>query len=224
MNSRTSTFTMPHANTVMVRTVLSVQLAFCMLNYTVTAQQLLDRVLARIDTTAITLTDVKAAVGLGVVDAGDGGDAQKAAVEQLIERDLLLKEVERFPPPEPATPDVDRQAAAYMAHAGAGLQALMQSTGIDERAIRQMARDTLRIGAYLDQRFGTAAIVTDDEVEQYYTAHPAEFTRNGRLQPLASVDAEARAAASAARRQTTIGQWIRDLRGRAGVVEVNAGG
>jgi len=188
------------------------------------AQQLLDRVLARIDTTAITLTDVKAAIGLGVVDAGNGNEAQKAAVEQLLERDLLLKEVERFPPPEPATPDVDREAAAYMAHAGAGLQALMQSTGIDERAIRQIARDSLRIRAYLDQRFGTAAIVTDDEVEQYYTAHPAEFTRNGRLQPLASVEAEARAAASAARRQATITQWIRDLRGRADVVEVNAGG
>lgn len=186
------------------------------------AQQLIDRVVARVNGTAITLTDVQAAIGLGVVEAAAGQDAEKSATDQLVERSLLLNEVERFPPPEPTPAEIDKQVAEYTTHAGAQLGALKYSTGIDDRAIRNIARDSLRIQAYLAQRFGTAAVVTDDEAQQYYDAHPAEFTRNGRLQPFEAVEADARARASADRRRTTILQWLRDLRSRADVVEVAA--
>jgi hypothetical protein len=195
-------------------------LALALWSSVATAQQLLDRVVARVNGTAITLTDVQAALGLGVIDAATGADAEKSAIDQLVERDLLLNEVERFPPPEPMPAEVDKQAALYAMHADGRLAALKESAGIDDRAIRDMARDTLRIQAYLTQRFGTAGVVTDDEAQQYYEAHPAEFTRNGRRQPFDAVETEARAAAAAERRRTTITQWLRDLRGRADVVDV----
>src|SRR6478752_6230367 len=63
----------------------------------VSAQQLLDRVLARVGTTPITLTDVRAAMGLGIVDTPPGGDVQQA-LPQMIGRRLVLVEVQRFPP------------------------------------------------------------------------------------------------------------------------------
>jgi hypothetical protein len=184
------------------------------------AQQLIDRVLARVNGAAITLTDVQAAIGLGVVEPAAGQDAEKSALDQLIDRALELNEVERFPPPEPTAAEIDRQAAAYARHAGARLPALEESTGIDDRAIRNTARDTLRIQAYLAQRFGTAAVLTDDEVQAYYDTHRAEFTRDGQLQPFEAVETEARARAAAERRRQTIAQWLRVLRGRADVVEV----
>jgi hypothetical protein len=184
------------------------------------AQQLIDRVVARVNGMAVTLTDVQAAIGLGVVEPVADQDAEKSATEQLVERALLLNEVERFPPPEPTAAEIDKQVAAYVMHAGAQLAALEESTGIDDRAIRNMARDSLRIQAYLSQRFGTAAVVTDEEAQQYYDAHPAEFTRNGRLQPFDAVEADARQRAAADRRRTTIAQWLRDLRARADIVEV----
>jgi hypothetical protein len=179
----------------------------------VAAQQLIDRVLVRVNGAAITQTDLQAAVGLGVV-AGD----ETAALEQLIDRELLLAEVARFTPPEPPPAAIEMELAAMKARVGARLPALMQTTGVDEQRLRELARDTLRIQAYLTQRFGVTASVTDDDVLQYYRAHAAEFTREGRLQPFEAVEIQARQRAAAERRGTVIAQWVRDLRNRADVV------
>ena len=63
------------------------------------AQQMLDRVVARVATVAITQTDVDAAVVFGIVEpkVADG----REPVKQMIDRRLILDEVNRFPPPEP---------------------------------------------------------------------------------------------------------------------------
>ena len=65
------------------------------------AQQLLDRVLARVDTNPITLTDVQAALALGIVQV-DSGDPVAEGTQRMIDRQLELTEVQRFPPPEPS--------------------------------------------------------------------------------------------------------------------------
>lgn len=182
----------------------------------VSAQQLLDRIVARVDGYAITLTDVNAAVALGVIDAPSAGD-QQVATERLIERELVLAEVARFAPPEPEAGDVEREVAAMKARAGGRLAAVMQATGLDEQRIRDMARDTLRIQAYLNQRFGITTQVSDEEVARYYRVHPEEFTRGATLLPFVEAEPAARQRAAAERRAALIAQWLRDLRARADI-------
>jgi len=184
------------------------------------AQQLLDRVVARVNGTAITLTDVRAALGLGMIEVRGDDRPEQAASAQLIDRELLLEEVARFPPPEPPPAAIEMEVATLKGYAGGRLPGLMQSTGLDDRRIRELARDTRRIQAYLDQRFGTAVLVTDEEVQQYYRAHRDEFTRNGRLLAFEDVEAQARERASAERRRANITQWIADLHSRSEIVEV----
>jgi hypothetical protein len=184
--------------------------------YPLAAQQLLDRIVARANGDVITLTDVKAAVALGVVEA-PAGAGESVAIERLIDRQLVLAEVARFAPPEPAAADVARETAALAARVGSRLAALMESTGIDEARIRDIARDNLRIQAYLNQRFGTTAQLTEEEVEQYYRIHPDEFTRNGTLMPFGEAEPLVRARAGAERRASTVAQWMQDLRSRADV-------
>ncbi len=178
------------------------------------AQQLLERIVARVNGELISLTDLKAAVALGVVEAPSGAD-EILALEPLIDRQLVLAEVARFTPPEPAPADVDREAATLITRVGSSLAGLMESTGIDETRIRAIARDTLRIQAYLTQRFGATVQLTEEEVAQYYRFHPDEFTRDGRLMPFAQSEPLARARASAERRASTVAQWMRDVRSRA---------
>jgi hypothetical protein len=185
----------------------------------VSGQQLLDRVVARVNGAIIMLTDVNAAVGLGLVQVTAGEDPEAAATRQLIERQLILAEVARFAPPEPAAAVIEREVAALRAHAGARLEMLMQSTGLDEQRIRDLARESLRIQAYLSQRFGGYLQVSDEEVEQYYRAHPEEFTRNGVLMSYEDAAPVARERASALRRLALVAQWLRDLRARADVTE-----
>jgi len=193
--------------------------ALCIVHYTASlpAQQLLDRIVARVGGSPITLTDVKAAVALGIASVPPGAN-EEAAIELLIERQLILAEVERFVPPEPLPADIAREAAAMTARAGGRLAAVMEQTGLDEARIREMARDSLRMQAYLNQRFGTAAQLTEEDVLQYYRIHPDEFTREGRLIPFGEAEPMARQRAAADRRAFTIAQWLRDLRSRAEIV------
>jgi len=115
-------------------------------------QQQLDRVVARIGTAALTQTDVDAAVAFGVIDrqAGD-------PVKQMIERRLIIGEVNRFPPPEPGEMAINDLVATMKATAGAQATAVMKRTGVDDKRLAEFARETLRIQAYVAQRFGTGA-------------------------------------------------------------------
>jgi len=199
------------------------QVAFCIWHDTphLHAQQLVDRVLARVGTVAVTLTDVRAAVGLGLVEIGPGENRDEVALSRAIDRQLILSEVARFPPAEPAADAVAQEVAAMKKHAGSGLDALMAANGIDESKLAELARETLRIRAYISQRFGTTAQVTEDEARTYYEAHLDEFTRNGARVSFEEAESLARQRASGERLQNTITRWTADLRMRAEVVIVN---
>jgi hypothetical protein len=179
------------------------------------AQVLIDRVLARVDGAPLTLTDVEAAIGLGVVQG-----PLDAGMQQMINRLLELTEVQRFPPPEPARAMIAAEAARLKMNSATRLQALMQSTGLTDQRITDIARDDLRIAAYLDQRFGTTVQVSDEEVANYYRTHEADFTRGGDALSFDEAEAVARQRVSDERRRAIINQWLADLRNRA-EVDVN---
>ena len=119
------------------------------------AQTLLDRVAARVHGQVVTLSDVRAAVGLGLVPPEEGSPDASAA-RALIDRHLMLAEVRRFLPPEPEPLDVLKAVEALRTRAGspAQLDALKRSTGLTETRMEELARDSLRLEAYLAQRFG----------------------------------------------------------------------
>jgi hypothetical protein len=123
------------------------------------AEEVLDRVIARVNERAITLSDAKAAIGLGLVVIPPNENQVAAAARGLIDRYLILIEVGRFSPPEPAPQALASEVATTEAKAGtpAQLEALMRATGVDRTRIREFARDTLRIRAYIAQRFGASA-------------------------------------------------------------------
>jgi hypothetical protein len=208
------------------RRALCLQGALCILTTgaTLNAWQLIDRVVARVGTNAVTMTDVRTARELGLIEMKPGEDADGVALERTIERELVLDEVARFSPPEPLDSAVTEEVAAMRARAGSGFNALVVATGLDDARLRQLARETLRMRAYIGQRFGASAQVTQDEARKYYEEHPAEFTRDGVQIPFEEAEPVARQRASAERLRSTINQWIRDLRARAEVVIVGASG
>jgi hypothetical protein len=184
------------------------------------AQQLLDRVVARVGNSAITETDVRAAVGFGVVELPAGADPLAAGTRALIDRRLILLEVLRFPAAPPSDEAVADVVAKMKAHAGPQYAALSQSTGVGDERLREIARDTLRIRSYVEQRFGATVQAGLQDARDYYEKHPEEFTRDGTRLPFEQVESAARAAASAERRRATIEQWVAGLRARGHVVEV----
>jgi hypothetical protein len=128
------------------------------------AGQLIERTMAIVGGSAITLSDVRTAMTLRLVDGTD----VNAATEQLVERALILREVERYAPPEPAAAQIDERVASIREAVGAtDVAAALAAGGFTDARLRGWLRDDLRIASYIDQRFASdgperrAALVAD---------------------------------------------------------------
>jgi hypothetical protein len=66
----------------------------------------------------------------------------------------MLRDVERYQPPEPAPDAIDERLAAIRQGRGAGYASALKSTGMSEEQLRREIRDGMRIQIYLNQRFG----------------------------------------------------------------------
>lgn len=119
------------------------------------ADELIDRVLAVASGEIITLSDVRAARELGRVDVGDAPDPVRAVLTELMNRALVLAEVNRFAPPEPSAQTIDASLDAVIARfpTPAAFEQTVARLGIDRAFVRDLLREDLRIRAYLDQRF-----------------------------------------------------------------------
>jgi hypothetical protein len=118
--------------------------------------QLLDRILAVVNGAPITQSDVTAAMQLGLVPARGGSDPVGAAVDALVERRLMLEEVDRYAPPDPAEADITKRLDEIKARAGSRFTGILAQSGLTEDLLRLEIRNDLRIDAYLQQRFGTS--------------------------------------------------------------------
>jgi transposase InsO family protein len=176
--------------------------------------ELIERTLALVGGQVIALSDVRAADLFGLVDVGEAADRVEAITTRLIERELVLREVRRYAPPEPAEAAIDERLATVrrrFADAAAFAQAL-EATGFTERRVRRWIRDDLRVEAYLAQRFATAGQPTDQEVAEAWQQSRAEFERAGLTVDAATPVLRARLAE--ARRRELIADWVNDLRRR----------
>ena len=72
----------------------------------------IDRVVSVVGGHVIMLSDVSAARELGLESPDPGPDPVRAMLSRLIDRQLMLAEVDRYAPPEPAAEAVDRGLAA----------------------------------------------------------------------------------------------------------------
>ena len=177
--------------------------------------EVLDRVLAVVSGDLILLSDVRAARTFGFVTV-EGTDPDGQALARLIDRALILAEVERFAPPEPEAAAVDKGVATVrqqFASQDAFAAALAQA-GIEERHLREYVRQDLRMNAYLDQRF-TSVPPAEEEIGRYYREHPELYTRNGTLIPFETARPDVVRALSTQNRGALVQDWLNGLRRRA---------
>jgi hypothetical protein len=118
------------------------------------AGELIERTLAIVAGQPITLSDVQTARALALVD--NAADAN-AAIERLVERALMLREVQRYAPPEPDEGAIQQRLDQVRGRLpNDELERVLAAGGFTEARLRAWVRDDLRIAAYLDQRFAAA--------------------------------------------------------------------
>jgi hypothetical protein len=178
---------------------------------------LLDRVLATVEGRVITLSDVRAAQRLGLVNVAGAGDAAAAALDRLIDRTVILIEVERYAPPEPDPSAVSERVGAVKARLGSPeqLAAALQLSGLDEASLDAWARNDLRIERYLQDRFAGAAEPTDEDIDGYLRRHEGDLARSGRAPNDPEARRQAREQVALERRAALVSEWVQSLRDRA---------
>lgn len=182
--------------------------------------EILDRILATVGGTLILQSDAVAAVRLGLLQVPSGqSDPLQWALDRLIERRLMLLEVDRYGPPEPDRVEIDAQMAEIDKRFASGppLDTILREAGLSVGQLRLHVRDELRLDAYLKQRFASTFQATDQEVFRYYQDHQADFTVGGNALPFNDVREHARQAVIEQRRVAAIREWMAGLRRRTEV-------
>ena len=176
--------------------------------------ELLDRTLALVGGQAITLSDVRAAIALRLVDDPKAGIGE--VTSRLVDRELILREVRRYAPPPPEASAVEARLNEIRSRVTGPLQDTLANYGFTETRLRAWIRDDLRTQAYLEQRFASASVPSDAEVAAAYTRQRAEFDSKGLTLDQAAPIVRARLVE--ARRSELVVDWLADLRRRTDVV------
>ena len=123
------------------------------------ADELVDRVMAVAGGEVIMLSDVVAARDFGLVSGDASADPVRGVLAQLIDRALILAEVDRYAPPEPSADAIRDEVGAIRRRfpASEAFDGALARTGLDEKGLTELVRQTLRIRGYLDQRFSAGA-------------------------------------------------------------------
>jgi hypothetical protein len=181
--------------------------------------EMIDRVLAAVEGRVITLSDVRTAVRLGLVNTDGVADVMAATLDRLIDRLVILAEVERYAPPEPDPDAIRKGVAAMRARIGSDQEvaAALRVAGLDEAALVQWARNDLRVAQYLRERFAGAADPSEEDVESYVRRHEADLLRTGRALDDPELRRLARERAAVERHEAVVAEWVESLRARAGV-------
>ena len=183
------------------------------------AGELIERTLAIVGGQVITLTDLQTTLALGLVDGVDTRDPIGSATPKLVDRLLVLREVQRYAPPEPADAAIADRLAQLRQHLSPEVFArTLEAGGFTEARLRAWIRDDLRIAAYLRQRFAAAGVPTDEDVSAYFNRRRDEFEKTNTAFEQAVPIIRERLADE--RRSELIDDWIAELRRRTAVVEL----
>ena len=180
-------------------------------------EELLERTLAIVGGAVVTQADVSLARTLGLVD-GPAAATPESALAALIDRWLMLHEVARFTPAEPAAAAVEARLAALRTRAGdaATVSRQLSEAGREPTYLAAWVRDDLRLAAYLEQRFASTGTPSEPDVTAYAQRQAAELEAAGFTGDAALTAARARLVQE--RRRELIADWLADLRRRTSVV------
>ena len=186
------------------------------------AADVVDRVLAVVSGSVITLSDARIAIAFKAVDTAGAADPIAATLRWLIDRQLVLDEVSRFDTAETDKARIAEGLARIRAPfpSDDAFALALDRLGLDQAATRRWVDDTIRMQDYLARRFDTMFPPTDDELLDYYTRNRARFSRGGVLVPFEDAREDVREVLKQERQRQAVDSWLVRLRRRANITEI----
>lgn len=203
------------------------QRAFCVLIFLVLTtgsakQDIIDKVVATVDRQIIMLSDVRAVTELGVLVMGSNEGSETQVVSRLVNRVLILVEVDRFLVSEPLDTEIQRRIDELKEHHSTvkSFETAWKSVGMTEERLYRLVRNNLRIDSYLRQRFTSTAEPTNTELVQYHQENQDLYIRNGSRLPFNDARELVRDDLLEERRQVIIQNWIARLHENVEIIYV----
>ncbi|HEY2461730.1 MAG TPA: hypothetical protein VGI16_13040 [Candidatus Acidoferrum sp.] len=133
------------------------------------AQQVIDRIVARVETDVILLSDVRALSSYQMLEEGKSeSDAQ--ILDRLIDQWIVRNEAEtaRFPHPSDADVkrDVERLRKSFATPEE--YEARKKQAGLSDAEVEKLVGARLYLGNYLDSKFRPAVQVDSKQVDDFY--------------------------------------------------------
>lgn len=137
---------------------------------------------------------------------------------RLIQRELILREVQRYAPPAPSESAVDERLEMIRGRFpdAAAMNRVLDANGFTEVRLRAWMRDDLRTETYLVQRFASATAPADAEVAREYSQSKAAYDR--KFTTFEEAAPAIRQQLIESRRRQLIVDWVSDLERRTEIV------
>lgn len=133
------------------------------------AQEVVDRIVARVENDVILLSDVRA---LGRYQQFFDGKSETDAqiLDRLIDQWIVRTEAEASHSPRPSEADIDRGLNRVRDSFGSEqeYETRKKQAGLTEQDVRAMVASQLYLSNYLDSRFRPAVQIDPKEVEDFY--------------------------------------------------------
>jgi len=151
------------------------------------AQELLDRIVARVENDIILLSEVRALSRYqSLVDGKSESDAQ--VLERLIDQWIVRSEADNAHFPRPADADIAREVERLRASFASPeeYESRKKQAGLTDGDVRGMVATQLYLSNYLDSRFRPAVQIDSKQIETFYQESivPRAKARNQEPPPL----------------------------------------
>lgn len=133
------------------------------------AQEVVDRVVARIENDVILLSDVRLLSRYQLLVEGKSeGDAE--ILDRLIDQWIVRNEANVARTPQPADPDIDRAVQRLIQGFSSkeDFEARRKLAGLSEADVRRVTTDQLFLNSYLDSRFRPTVQVEEQQIQDFY--------------------------------------------------------
>jgi hypothetical protein len=133
------------------------------------AQEVIDRIAARVDTDIILLSDVRALARYQVFTDGKAEDDAEI-LDRLIDQWMVRNEAKAALFPQPSDDDVKRSLERLQRSYSSleEFEARKKQSGLTDEDVERMLRSQLYLSNYLDSRFRASIAVDEKDIEEFY--------------------------------------------------------
>ena len=192
---------------------------------------ILDRVVAVINGSVILDSDVQEEMRYAVLQpfsVNRRRNTPQRALQRLIDRDLILQQMQTAETVSPPTPEevhqriiqlreVMPECAQYHCETEAGWQAFLKAKGLTEKEVEKHWMQRLEILSFIQSRFGAGVRITPAEIQDYYNKQLVPQLQGQKPPPLASVSSRIQEILLQQRVSSLLLEWLQSLKSEGSV-------